>query len=48
MSAIAAVLGGIGACLTTAYFSNVAWGSIPPTIAFGMDLLAYGRADQAR
>src|SRR5262249_40549646 len=28
MSAIAAVLGGIGACFTTAYFSNVAWGSI--------------------
>ena len=42
MSAIAAVLGGIGACFTTAYFSNVCWGSIPPTIAFGMDLLALG------
>src|SRR6185437_11907153 len=36
------VLGGIGACLTTSYFSNVCWGSIPPTIAFGLDLLAMG------
>lgn len=42
LSAIAAVLGGIGACLTTSYFSNVCWGSVPPTIAFGLDLLAMG------
>jgi len=42
LSAMAAVLGGIAACLTTQYFSNVCWGSIPPTIAFGMDLLAMG------
>src|SRR6185312_1826536 len=42
MSAMAAILGGIGACLTTAFFSNVCWGSIPPTVAFGMDLLALG------
>jgi len=42
MGAIAAILGGIGACLTTAFFSNVAWGSIPPTVAFGMDFLALG------
>ena len=42
LSSLAAVLGGIGACLTTSYFSNVCWGSIPPTIAFGLDLLAMG------
>ena len=42
LSATAAVLGGIGACLTTSYFSNVCWGSVPPTIAFGLDLLAMG------
>lgn len=42
MSALAAILGGIGACLTTNYFSNVTWGSVPPTIAFTMVLLALG------
>jgi hypothetical protein len=42
LSSLAAVLGGIGACLTTSYFSNVCWGSVPPTIAFGLDLLAMG------
>ena len=42
LSSMAAVLGGIGACLTTSYFSNVCWGSVPPTIAFGLDLLAMG------
>jgi len=42
LSRLAAVLGGIGACLTTSYFSNVCWGSVPPTIAFGLDLLAMG------
>ena len=42
LSSLAAVVGGIGACLTTSYFSNVCWGSIPPTIAFGLDLLAMG------
>ncbi len=42
LSAMAAVLGGIGACFTTSYFSNVCWGSVPPTIAFGLDLLAMG------
>ena len=42
LSAMASILGGLAACFTTAYFSNVCWGSIPPTIAFGMDLLAMG------
>jgi hypothetical protein len=42
LSALAAVLGGIAACFTTSYFSNVCWGSVPPTIAFGLDLLAMG------
>lgn len=42
LSSIASVLGGIGACLTTSYFSNVCWGSVPPTVAFGLDLLAMG------
>jgi len=40
LSALAAVLGAIGACFTTSYFSNVCWGSVPPTIAFTFDLLA--------
>lgn len=42
LSNLAAILGGIGACLTTNYFSNVAWGSVPPTIALTLDLLAMG------
>jgi len=42
ISAITATLGGLAACLTTAYFSNICWGSIPPTLAFAMDLLALG------
>jgi hypothetical protein len=40
MSSMAAILGGLAACLTTAFFSNVCWGSVPPIIAFGTDLLA--------
>jgi hypothetical protein len=42
LSTAAAVLGGLAACLTTAFFSNVCWGSVPPIIAFGTDLLALG------
>jgi hypothetical protein len=42
MSSMAAILGGLAACLTTAFFSNVCWGSVPPIIAFGTDLLALG------
>ena len=38
----AAILGGLAACLTTSYFSNACWGSVPPIIAFGLDFLALG------
>lgn len=39
---LASVLGGLAACLTTNYFSNVCWGAVPPIIAFGLDFFALG------
>jgi hypothetical protein len=41
-SNMAAILGSLAATLTTNFFSNACWGSIPPIVAFGMDFLALG------
>ncbi|HWD94572.1 MAG TPA: YfhO family protein [Verrucomicrobiae bacterium] len=41
-SNMAAILGSLAATLTTDFFSNACWGSVPPIIAFGMDFLALG------
>lgn len=42
MSAEAAILGGLAACLTTNYFSDGCWGAAPAVFAFGMDFFALG------
>lgn len=42
MSAVAAILGGLAACLTTNFFSDGCWGAAPAVIAFGLDFLALG------
>lgn len=42
MGALASVLGGLAACLTTNYFTDGAWGAAPAVFAFGMDFLALG------
>lgn len=39
---MAAFLGALAACLTTNFFSNACWGSVPPIFAFGLDFLALG------
>jgi hypothetical protein len=41
-SNMTAILGSLAATLTTNFFSNACWGSVPPLIAFGMDFLALG------
>lgn len=42
MSAVTAILGGLAACLTTAFFSDGSWGAGPHVIAFAMDFFALG------
>src|SRR5262249_8573724 len=42
MGALASVLGGLGACLTTNFFSDGCWGAAPAVVAFAMDFLALG------
>lgn len=39
---MAAILGGLAACLTTNYFTDAAWGAAPAVLAFGMDFFALG------
>lgn len=36
------IIGGLAACLCTAFFTNACWGAAPPTIAFGMNFVALG------
>jgi len=42
MSVLAAILGGLAACLTTNYFSDGCWGAAPAVFAFGMNFFALG------
>lgn len=42
MSVVTAILGGLAACLTTAFFSDGCWGAGPHVIAFAMNFFALG------
>jgi hypothetical protein len=42
LGALASILGGLAACLTTNYFTDGAWGAAPAVVAFGLDFLALG------